>query len=76
MHDPHAEVEIKPQLKPRGSVAKEEDPKPCHQLYKLQMHTINEADSVSMGIYKRTLRAPTKESTLVLIAVNIGGKNT
>ena len=26
----HAEVEIKPQLKPRGSVAKEEDPKPSH----------------------------------------------
>ena len=25
--DPHAEVEIKPQLKPRGSVANEEDPK-------------------------------------------------
>ena len=23
--DPHAEVEIKPQLKPKGSVAKEED---------------------------------------------------
>ena len=35
--DPHAEVEIKPQLKPRGSVAKEEDPKPSHQLYKLQI---------------------------------------
>ena len=33
--DPHAEVEIKPQLKPRGSVAKEEEPKPSHQLYKL-----------------------------------------
>ena len=32
--DPHAEVDIKPQLKPRGSVAKEEDPKPSHQLYK------------------------------------------
>ena len=29
---PHAEVEIKPQLKPRGSVAKEEDPKHSHQL--------------------------------------------
>ena len=28
------------------------------------------------GIYKRTLRAPTKESTLILIAVDIGGKNT
>ena len=33
--DPHAEVEIKPQWKPRGTVAKEEDPKPSHQLYKL-----------------------------------------
>ena len=33
--DPHAEVEIKPQLKPRGSV--EEDPKPSHQLYQLQI---------------------------------------
>ena len=28
------------------------------------------------GIYKRPLRAPTKEDALVLIAVNIGGKNT
>ena len=35
--DPHAEVEIKPHLKPRGSVAKEEDPEPSHQLYKLQI---------------------------------------
>ena len=32
----HAQVEIKPQLKPRGSVTKEEDPKP-YQLYKLQI---------------------------------------
>jgi len=32
---PHAEVEIKLQLKPRGSVTKEEDPKPSHELYKL-----------------------------------------
>ena len=37
MDNPHAEVEIKPQLNPRGSVAKEEDPKPSHQLYKLQI---------------------------------------
>ena len=35
--DPHVEVEIKPQLKPRGSVATEEDPKPSHQMYKLQI---------------------------------------
>ena len=37
VEDPNAEVEIKPQLKPRGSVAKEEDPKPFHQLYKLKI---------------------------------------
>ena len=35
--DPHAEVNIRPQLKPRGSAAKEEDPKPPHQLYRLQI---------------------------------------
>ena len=34
---PHAEVEIKQQLKSRDSVVKEEDPKPSHQLYKLQI---------------------------------------
>ena len=34
---PHAEVEIKPQLKPKCSVAKEKDPNPSHQLYKLQI---------------------------------------
>ena len=28
------------------------------------------------GKYKGSLRAPTKENTLVLMAVNIGGKNT
>ena len=31
----HAEVEVKPQLKPRSSVTKEEGPKPSNQLYKL-----------------------------------------
>ena len=35
--NPHSEVEIKPQLKSRGSVAKEEDPKPSHKLYMLQI---------------------------------------
>jgi len=35
--DPHVEVEIKLQLKPRGSEAKEEVPKPSHQLDKLQI---------------------------------------
>ena len=35
--NPHAEVEIKPQLKPWDSVAKKEDPKPFHQVYKLKI---------------------------------------
>ena len=34
---PHAEVEIKPQLKPSISEPMEEDPKPSHQLYNLQI---------------------------------------
>ena len=52
--DPRAEVEIKPQLKPRGSVAKEEDLKPSHQLYKLQIkfHMIAKSDSVSLEYIK------------------------
>ena len=35
--DPHAEVQIKPQLKLRCSVTKEEDPKLSHQLYMLEV---------------------------------------
>ena len=35
--DPDAEVKIKPQLNPRGSVTSEDDPKPFHQLYKWQI---------------------------------------
>ena len=77
MDDPHPEVEIKQQLKPRGSVTKEEDPKPSHQLYKLQIKsTVSLGRLCVYGIYKRPLRAPTKEITLVLIAVDIAGKNT
>ena len=68
MDNPHIEVEIKPHLKSRGNLAKGEDPKPPHQLYKLQINV--------HGIYKRPLRAPTKENTLALTAVDIGGKNT
>ena len=75
--DPHAEVDIKPQLKPRGSVTKEEDPKPSHQLYSCRINPHNQLGRLcNYGIYKRSLRAPTKENTLVLIAVDIGGKNT
>ena len=73
MDDPHAEVEIKPQLKPGGSVAKEEDPKPSHQLQ--IKSTGSQADSV-YGIYKRSLRAPTEGNALALLAVGTGGNNS
>jgi len=74
--DTHVEVEIKLQLKPRGSVAKEEDPKPSHQLYKLQIKSNQLGRLCVYGIYKRSLRTPSKENTLVLTAVDTGGKNT
>ena len=50
MDNPHAEVEIKPQLKPRGSVVKEEDPKLSHQLYKLQIKSIESTKADSMSV--------------------------
>ena len=53
-----------------------EDPKPFHQLYKLKTKSYQLGRFCVYGIYKRTLRAPTKENTLALIAVDIGGKNT
>ena len=75
MDGPHAEVGIKPQVKPRGGVTKEEDPKPSHQLYKLSSH--NQLGRFCVcRIYKTSLRAPTKENALVLTAVDTGGKNT
>ena len=76
MDYPHAEVEIKPHLKPRGSVAKEEDPKPSHQLYMLHIKSIRSSRQTLCGIYKKTLRTPTKENILILIAADIGSKNT
>ena len=77
MDDPHAEVEIKPQLKPRGSVTKEEDPKPSHQRYKLQVNPHDQRGRLcAYGRYKMSLSTHARENTLVLIAVDIGGKNT
>ena len=53
VNDPHAEVEIRPQLKPRGSVAKEEDPEPSHQLYQLQIKsTLSTRQTLSMEYIK------------------------
>ena len=77
MDDPHAEVEIKAQLKPKGNVSKEEDPKPSQHLYKLQIKSTWSTGRLCVyGIYKRSLRILIKENALVLIAVDIGVKKT
>ena len=77
MDDTHAEVQTESQLKSRGSVAKEDDPKPFHQLYSCTLNPCDQLGKLCVyGIYKRSLRAPTKENVLVLIAVDIEGKNT
>ena len=77
MEDPHVEVEIKPQLKPRGNAGREEDPKHPTSCARCRLNPQDQLGRLCVyGIYKRSLRAPTKENALVLTAVDIGGKNT
>ena len=76
MDDLHVEVEIKPQLKPRSNVTEEEDSKPSYQLTSCRLNLRDQLSRLCVyRIYKGPLRAPTKENTLALIAVDIGGKN-
>ena len=73
MDNPHAEVEIKPQLKPRGSVTKEEDPNLPTSCTSCRLNPHDQLGRLFVyGIYKSTLRAPTEENALVLIAVDVG----
>ena len=74
---PHAEVEIKPQLKPRAAWLRKKTqnlPTSCTGF------GLNPHDKLGRlcvyGISERTLKVLTKENALVLIAVDIGGKNT
>jgi len=74
---PHAEVEIKSQLKSRAVWLRKRTqnlPTSCTSC------RLNPQDQLGRlcvyGIHKRTLRPPTKENALVLTAVDIGGKNT
>ena len=77
MDDPHAEVEIKPQLKPRGGVAKEKTQNLPTSCTSCRLNPHDQLGKLCVyGIYKRTLRAPKKENALILIAVDFGGKNT
>ena len=77
MDDPYAEVEIKPQLKPRAVRLRKKTqnlPISCTSC-KLSPH--NQLGTLCVyGIYKRKLRAPMTENALVLIAVDTGVKNT
>ena len=75
--DSQAEAETKPQLKPRGGVAKEEnsEPSPCCTSCKLNPPHQGGRLCVS-GIYERTPSAPAEETTPALAAVDLGGKNT
>ena len=62
--NPHVEVEIKPQLKLRGSAAKEEDPKPFHQLYKWQIKsTRSTKQTVSLEYLKGRRELPQRKRT-------------
>jgi len=59
--DPYVEVEIKPQLKPMGSVNKEEDPKSSHSCTRCRLNPHDHLGRLRVcGIYKKSLRAPTK----------------
>ena len=77
MDDPHAEVEIKPQLKSRCSVTKEEDPKPSHQLYKLHIKSMWSTGQILClwNIYK-DIESSHKRKRTSSDSMDIGGENT
>ena len=77
MDDPHVEVKIKPQLKPRAVWLRKKTQNLQTSCTRCRLNPHDQLGRLCVyGIYKRTLRAPTKENTLVLTAVDIGGKNT
>jgi len=70
-------VEIKPQMKPRVSVVKEEDQNLTTSYTSYRLHPHDQLARLCVyGMYKRPLRVPKNENSLVLITVDIGGKNT
>jgi len=73
--DPHAGVETKPQLKSRRSVAKEEDPNPSHQLYKLQIKsTRSTRQALCLWTVLKDIESSHKRKHTS--SVDTGGKNT
>ena len=76
MDDLHAEVEIKAQLKPRDSMAKNEDPNPPHQLCKLQITSMQSTRKIlcPWNIYKK-IESSHKRKHTNADGCGIGGKN-
>ena len=62
MDDPHAEVEINPQLKSRGSVAKKTQNLPTSYTSCRLNPSDQQGGLCVYVIYKRTLRAPTERT--------------
>ena len=52
VNDPHVEVEIKPRLKPTGSVTKEEDPKLTTSSTNYRLNPHDQLDRLSMEYTK------------------------
>ena len=74
---PHAEVEMKPQWKPRAVWLSKKTQNLSTSCTSLRLNPHDQLGRLWVyKIYKRIVRAPTKENALVLIAVDIGGKNT
>ena len=74
----HAEVEIKPQLKPRDKVLWKEEDQNLPTIYKsCRLNSYDQLGRLCVyGICKRAIRVPPKQNTLALAAMDIGGKNT
>ena len=77
MDNPHVEVEIKPQLKPRAVWLRKKTQNLPTSCTSCRFNPHDQLGRLCVyGMYKRTRRSPTKENALVLIAVDVGGKNT
>ena len=77
MDNPDAEVEIKLQFISGAVWLRKKTQNLPTSCTSCRLNPHNQLGRLcASGIYKRTLRAITKENALVLIAVDIGGKNT
>ena len=76
MDDPHSETGIKSLMNSRGRKAKEEDQNLSTSCTSYRLNQHNQLGRLCVyGIYKRTIRVPTKENSLSLTVVDIGDKN-